>query len=231
MRYLLHLDDYHLDDLLFVQSLGRLMNGARRPLVLVHGSGGGVERLLEAEGFFPDVQDGWFANLSAEWRPLVEQGLRQTNRTLVSKLTDSGVSAVGLHGADRRLVRRIEAGELVVGDVSWMQTLVGSGAVPVVSALVAGVEGSDLADAGAVGGALAQALGSVMPVVLTRTERAGLGQPPVSEASAADLDASAAELADAPSARALLEACGVLLVTSAPAFFAPQGPSGTRIVT
>ena len=40
MTYVLYLDDYHLDDLLFVQSLGRLMAGTRPPLVCVHGSEG-----------------------------------------------------------------------------------------------------------------------------------------------------------------------------------------------
>lgn len=233
MHYLLYLDDYHLDDLLFTQSLGRLLQGAKRSVVFVHGSGGGAERLLEAQGHFPEKQDGRFVNLTPDEMRLVEQGLRQTNRTLVMKLTDSGVPGVGLHGGDRRLLRRTEDGCVEAGDVSWLRTLVADGAVPVVSALVAGEAGPEPAGAAEALTALARAFApeDVTVVVLTRTGRPGLDNPPVETLPADDLSTCAAELADAGVAAHVMAADVPLLVTTAPAFFAPSGPSGTRIVT
>lgn len=230
MLYLLHLDDHHLDDLLFVQALGRSLHGAKRPVVLVHGSGGQAERLFEAQGFFPDKQDGRFVNLTPEERPLVEQGVRLANRTLVAKLTDSGVSAVGMHGGDRRLLRRMD-GRVVAGDVSWLRSLVSNGAVPVVSALVAGPDAADLAGVDEAISALADAIApdAAHAVVLTRTERAGLGDPLEAVLAAEELPAHATDLADAAVALRLVAAGMTLLATTIPAFFAPQGPSGTRI--
>ena len=230
MLYLLHLDDYHLDDLLFVQSLGRFMQGTRQRVVLVHGSGGEAERLLEAAGFFPARQEGRFAALTAPERQLVEAGFRQTNRMLVSRLTDSGVSAVGLHGGDRGLLRW-EDGRVKVGNTQWLRTLATGGAVPVVSALIAGDGGAEPVETEAVLAALAGAFSSepVRVVVLTRTERAGLGRPPAAELAPEALEAHAPDLADARVASCLTALGQALLVTSIPAFFAPTGPSGTSV--
>ncbi len=233
MRYLLHLDDYHLDDLLFMQALGRFMAGAKRSVVLVHGGGGGPERVLEARGCFPEKRDGRYVTLTAEEAALVEQGIRLTNRALVTKLTDSLVPAVGLQGGDRGLLRRDSEGRVVAGNVAWLQRMLDAGAVPVVSAVVAGDTGAEPVGAGDAMTALAQAFAPepIALVVLTRTERAGLGTTPVAEMRADALENHRDELADAAVAAQLATGAWPVLVTTAPAFFAPSGPSGTQIVT
>ena len=52
----------------------------------------------------------------------------------VDGLVACGYPAVGLHGGDRRLLHLDDAGRVGTNDVSWLRRLVGSGAVPVVSA-------------------------------------------------------------------------------------------------
>ncbi len=226
MIYLLHLDDYHLDDLLFVQSLGRMLVGNRLPVVLVHGSGGGAEGLLEGQGLFPGKRDGRFVNLTQEEKRLVEQGYRQTNRLLVGKLTDSGVSAVGLHGGDRGLLHR--AGEGVEpGELGWLRALVQNGAAPVVSTLLATADGVEPVVPHQALAALAAGLAPDAAVVaLTRTGQAGLGTPHLAAEALAE---HAAALADSGAATGVAATGTPLLVTTLPAFLAASGPSGTWV--
>ena len=61
--YLVLLDAFHLDDLLFLGSLGRLMAAAPRPVVLVHGDGGLAAYRARASE----------AVLGERWRDLIEQ--------------------------------------------------------------------------------------------------------------------------------------------------------------
>ncbi len=226
--YLLYLDDYHLDDLLFVQSLGRLMRGTRLPLACVHGSGGEVEKLLEAEGYFPRKVGGAFGPLPPAQRRLVEVGMRRASRTLAARLTDEGVPAVGFHAADRGLVR-MESGAASRAPAAWFGPLVATGAVPLVSTLVMEGDGPALAPAHVVLTALAAAVEKAAVVLLTRTGRAGLGTPPLAVADAAAFRQHAGELGDGGVVEPLVEAGVALVATTAPAFFGAQGPAGTRL--
>ena len=100
--YLIYLDLYHLDDLLFLPSLARMMGRQRRPsCLLVHGAGEQAERLLEAEGLFPERKEGLVQVSTAAEAALVERAARQVNRRIVGALTEEGVPAVGVQGIDR----------------------------------------------------------------------------------------------------------------------------------
>lgn len=136
--YLLYLDDTDLDDPVFAGSLAqRMRRAASLPsLAFVHGSGGMAERLLEAEGLFPVVQDGVLKAVTPQEIILVERGLRTQNRRLVATLTEESVPAVGIQGGDRGLLRRSASGTVELGNGEWLRRLVAQGAVPVVSALV-----------------------------------------------------------------------------------------------
>ncbi len=232
MTYLLLLDDRHLDDLLFTPALGRTMRASKRRVVLVHGSGGQAERLLEANGFFPERRQDVFPKLTAPERALVEAGVRRANRTVVSTLTDALVPAVGFQGGDRGLLKVDASGKVTGGQTRWLDTLVGQGGVPVVSALVAGPEGGVLVSPGEAARALAEAWeGDVTAVVLTRTDAPGLGVPPAPSMAPDALDTHRDALADPDAATRLARAGMPLLVTSAAAFFDSPAPSGTAIVT
>lgn len=180
--YLLLLDAYHAGDLLFFQALARALARADRPPTLVvHGGGEHTERLFEAEGRFPAVEEGRLRPADAAERALLERGLREANRTLVAKLTDEMVYAVGVHGADRGLLTLGPDGTLRTGRTGWVAELAARGAVPVCSSLAVRSEGGieelpldraarALAEAlrGAAGGA------EVACVALTRTHRPGI---------------------------------------------------------
>jgi hypothetical protein len=231
MLYLVHLDAVHLDDLLFTQSLGRLMMGTSHTLILVHGDGGEADRLLEANGLFPAPG----APLSPAERALAEQGVRLQARKLVAALTDAQVPAVGVHGGDRGLLHRRDE-EVRPGRVGWLADLAKRRAVPVVSCLVEGAQ--PVASDSDVLGALARGLVSegeqVEGLVFARSDRhapfemdGGQPRPVVTRAEVA---AAAPKLADAEAVKALLGAGISVRVTTPPAFFGPQSPGGTRIM-
>ena len=219
--YLVLLDAFHLDDLLFLGALGRLMAAAPQPVVLIHGDGGLAARALEAKGYFPGDA------LSAEALALVAAAHQQQNRRLVGALTDAGIPAVGLLGSDRRMLVQTAGGEVLAGKATWLGELVSRGAVPVVAALAQdGVAVPVPVPAAAALGALREALGGTV-VVFTRTGHAGLGNPPETVADADALTGYKADFADAGAAEML--AAGPLLVTSPPGFWAADGPKGTEI--
>ncbi len=134
---ILYLDDRHLEDLLLVQRLARVLKQLPAPMVLVHGSGGRAEQLLEAEGYVPERRNGVLVARSDHEQTLIERGIRETNQRLVAGLNELLVPAVGIQGSDRGLLRRTATGTLQVGRTAWLVQLLRQGVWPVVSTLVA----------------------------------------------------------------------------------------------
>ncbi len=231
--HVLYLDDDHLDDPFFVAGLAQRM--ARRkalpPCLLVHGSGERAERLLEAEGLFPERAGGLVRVRTPREAALVEQALRQVNRRLVGTLTDAVVHAVGFHGVDRGLLRLEADGTVTAGRVGWVRALLGQRVVPVVSTLVrAGQRGAaQQAPLPAVTLALARALGGVVVVFFTRTEQPGLFEGEALRPDAA-VEALPEALLPAPEAVRAVAAAGLpALLTSAAGLFGGEVPLGTKI--
>ena len=234
--YVVLLDDFHLDDLLFVQSFGRLMAGADRPCVLVHGDGGVAVRALEAQGVFAGDD-------APEAAAAVRAALRFQSKKITGRLTDAGLSGVGFQGADRRLLVRGADGVLRAGPAAWLARLVATGAVPVVSALAADDAGGEpvpvapaeavavlaaaLAGTHAAGthAAGAQTAGATA-VLFTRGGRPGMGAADGAGQGLGALAGLAADLGEPGAAAVFSSAAVPVLVTSPPAFFAPGGPLG-----
>ena len=96
---LIYLDRYHLGDPLFLRALAHRLGRAEAAglgALLVHGSGDEAEQVLEAEGAAVVRRDGVLAGLSPEHALLVERAVRQTNKRVVSTLTEFGVAAVSV---------------------------------------------------------------------------------------------------------------------------------------
>jgi acetylglutamate kinase len=178
--HFLYLDDYHLGDPLFLQRLAGLMGraGRRGPYVLLHGSGEAAERLLEAEGLFPERVGGTPRAGSAREAALVERALRETTGRIVALLTEAGVPAVGFQGADRGLLRQEADGAVAAGKTGWLKEILGRGAVSVVSALAAvpGEAGREV-PLRAAAAALGRAFATEGPTVVffTRNDQPGVG--------------------------------------------------------
>ena len=234
--YLLYLDDYHLDDLLYVPSLAQQMGRMRRmrPVCLfVHSSGDQAERLLEAEGLFPERKDGLVQAQTPEEAALVERALRQVNRRVVGALTEEGVHAVGFRGADRGLLQVDDDGAVKPGRVAWLKDLIEKRAVPVISALARELEGEGtravLAGEATVALARALGLGEMVVVFFTRNNQPGVfeGQRPLPNLP---LDAlPPAILPDPEAVRAVVTAGIPALLTSAAGLFSADEPRGTTI--
>lgn len=176
MTYFLYLDDYHLDDPLFVSSMARMMH-RRQALprcVMVHGSGGEVERRFEAEGLFPETQHGLIQPATPEDAALVEQALRATTRKIVGALVDEIIYAVGFQGTDRGLLQ-LRDDAVTLGKTGWLLPLVQQGALPVISAVAQTPEGRPRQVAAhAALLALAAAFEGATVVFFTRDNRPGL---------------------------------------------------------
>jgi acetylglutamate kinase len=116
-------------------------------VLLVHGGGRHVERMLNALGIPSRFVDGR-RETSAEAMDVVEMVLSGgTNKALAAGLTSAGVRAVGLSGRDGGLIRARLAPELGrVGtpervDRSLLDALWDAGVVPVVSPVSSGPSG------------------------------------------------------------------------------------------
>ena len=193
------LDDLHLADALFVQTLGRFVAGHDGPLAFVHGDGGLTGRALEARGILPGdpLPDGVDAARVAAHRAQTQ--------TLVRRLNDAGVPAVGFQGHERGLLSVDDAGTVIAPRAAWLAGEAGRGAVPVVAATARPASGEAVAVSG--GEALAALAGALAP----------------------DAEAVLLALLDRPEvptdarAEAALKAAGVVArVGTVPALFAPR---------
>lgn len=151
-------------------------------VVLVHGGGRAVDRLLKALRIESRFVDGR-RETSPEAMDVVEMVLSGlANKALASGLTAAGVPAVGLSGRDAGLVRaRLEPNLGRVGvpervDVSAIRALWAGGLLPVVSPVSNGALGESVnvnADEAALG--IAKAVGATTLVYLSDVDGVRIG--------------------------------------------------------
>lgn len=235
--FILYMDRYHAGDPLFVKELARRLAGppgAAPPCLLVHGSGEKVERTLESEGLFIERAGGVLQVEEPAHVRLVERAVRESNKELVAALTDEGVSAVGVQGVDRSLLRLAEAGAVATGRAAWVQDLVSMHVVPVISALAQDAAGrvrevAAAEAARALAGALEARAATV--VFFTRNGRPGLPgveAETVAPTAPPTLLAETDALPEPEAARQLANANVPMLLTNLDGFFASEEPRGTR---
>jgi len=163
-----------LEDPTLLAPLAAEVKRASGPVVLVHGGGRQVDRLLKALRIGSEFVEGR-RRTSPEAMEVVEMVLSGTmNKGLAAGLTAAGLPAVGVSGRDAGLVRarieerwgRVGAPEAI--DPALIRALWASGLVPVVSPVSAGPAGEAVnvnADEAALG--LARALGARALVYLS----------------------------------------------------------------
>ncbi len=182
-----YLDPYFLGDPLFIPGLARDVAARGAGLVLVHGSGERGERALESLGRMPTATGGAWDAQDDEGRGAVERATRTLTREVVHELNEAGVSAVGLMGADRGLLKRVD-GAVVAGRASWLADLLGHGVVAVVASMVTTADGVAEVDAATAANVLAGAL-DLAPVALTTRSLPADARPADVEAAVPDADA------------------------------------------
>ncbi len=144
---------------------------ARGPVLLVHGGGRQIERILKALGIASEFVNGR-RRTSDEAMEVVEMVLSGTmNKTLAAGLSAAGLKAIGISGRDAGIVRaRLEEGLGRVGapetvDPEPIRALWAAGFVPVVSPVAGGPSGEAVnvnADEAALGLARAVGAGSLI---------------------------------------------------------------------
>lgn len=152
-----------------------LLQGAGVDPVLVHGGGPEITRVLERFG-----KESRFVNglrvTDEETMEVVEMVLAgRANKTLVSLLSASGGSAVGISGKDGRVFQahRLapelgQVGEIDAVDTRPIRVLSEAGYLPVVASIGIGAEGESYnLNADHAAGALAAALGASKLILLT----------------------------------------------------------------
>lgn len=232
--YLIYLDTYHLDDLLYLTRLAQVAGRrGQRPLCFfVHGSGGQAERLLEAEGLFPPRKDGRIMVQTEAEAALVERAVRQVNRRIVGELTDQRVHAVGFQGMDRGLLRWDSDGAMEAGALGWLEDLIGKRVVPVLSTLVRDPQTGQPCEVplAAATITLAHALQAACVVVfLTRNDEPGIRD---GEHVLRTLDPDrlpAAVLSEPGAVRAVVSSGIATLLTSAAGLYGADAPRGTWV--
>jgi len=227
--------------------VGPLAEDVRRapgPVVLVHGGGRIVERMLQALAIESRFVEGRRAT-SPEAMEVVEMVLSGVvNKELAAGLTRAGLPAVGLSGRDGGLIRaRLAAGLGRVGvpveaDPAPLRALWDAGLLPVVSPVSGGPAGEAVnvnADEAAL--ALARSLGAAALVYLSDVDgvRAGTETLPALDAETAGrlIDDGTISAGMAMKVRMALEAAGAGIpeVVVAGKARLTGGFTGTRIVT
>lgn len=132
---IVYLDAYHLGDPLFLRSFARDVQRYSKPLMLVHGGGEEVDRVLEAGGELIPVGSARPRPSSPEGRALVERTVRDLNRRIVHELNDAGVSALRVLGTDRGLLTEAPDGSVHLGRLGWVSALMLQRVVPVLGLL------------------------------------------------------------------------------------------------
>ena len=149
--FVLYLDAYHLGDPLFLTGLARdaraRFDAGGSGFVIVHGTGEAGERAVEALGIEPARESGALVPPTPEAARAAERAGRDLLRQVVHELSEAGVHAVRVTGADRGLVRADGS----IGKASWVGDLARQRAVPVVLSLAP--EASGEVGSGAPGGA------------------------------------------------------------------------------
>jgi acetylglutamate kinase len=172
-----------LEDPGLVSPLAHEVRRGDGPVVLVHGGGRAVDRLLKALGIESRFVDGR-RETSPEAMAVVEMVLSGTaNKELAAGLTAAGVPAIGLSGRDGGLVRARLAPDLGrVGtpervDPAPIRALWAAGFLPVVSPVAGGPLGEAVnvnADEAALG--IARALGATTLVYLSDVDGVRIGE-------------------------------------------------------
>jgi acetylglutamate kinase len=189
-----------LEDPALVAPLAGEVKRAPGPVLLVHGGGRQVDRLLQALGIASEFVEGR-RRTSEEAMEVVEMVLSGTmNKGLAAGLSAAGVPAAGISGRDAGLLRaRLEERWGRVGtpetvDPRLVTALWDAGFVPVVSPVAAGPRGEAVnvnADEAALG--LARALGAGALVYLSDVDGVRL---PDGVAAALDAAQAARHIAD-----------------------------------
>ncbi|HEY6546857.1 MAG TPA: acetylglutamate kinase [Vicinamibacteria bacterium] len=171
-----------LEDPELLAPLAAELRSTASPVVLVHGGGRHIERLLERLGIESRFVEGRRVT-SAEAMDVVEMVLAgRVNKGLAAGLTAAGLPAVGLAGRDGGLIRaRLEPGLGRVGtpetvDVTPLLALWDAGYVPVVAPVSSGPQGESVnvnADEAALG--IARALQARRLVYLSDVDGVRVG--------------------------------------------------------
>jgi acetylglutamate kinase len=141
-----------IDDPSWLERLAAAAAGHAGRLVLVHGGGKEVTELQRALGAEPEWREGLRVTTPEALRAvsMVLSGL--VNKRLVSLFVGAGTRAVGVSGEDAGMFRAEpkqggklgRTGEIRDVDVSLLETLLASGALPVVSPVSRGPDGGAL---------------------------------------------------------------------------------------
>ncbi len=176
-----------LEDPQLLAPLAAELKRASGPVVVVHGGGRHIERMLERLGIVSHFVEGRRVT-SAEAMDVVEMVLSgSTNKGLAAGLSAAGLPSVGLSGRDGGLLRaRLEPGLGRVGtpeqvDVTPLLALWDAGYVPVVAPVSSGPNGEAVnvnADEAALG--LARALAARSLVYLSDVDGVRVSGAPVS---------------------------------------------------
>ena len=146
-------------------------------VVLVHGGGKAINRLLDRLDLEVEFRDGLRVTDDAAMEAVQMALIGQVNQSLVLALNEYGEHAVGVSGADgrtlecRQLDERLgHVGEVTQVNCELIETVLDDGYVPVVASVGCGPDGFYNVNADVAASKIAQALGADTLVYLTNED-------------------------------------------------------------
>ena len=235
---ILYLDREHVGDSRFVKELSARLTrlGSEGPYrIVAHEGGPQTEQALEGRGLFVERANGVFDISSAREQEIVEQSIRQTNRRVVSLLTDHQVASVSVQGSAKGLFTWSHANGLRVGEVEWIGDLFTKYVTPVVSGLAVDEATGEIRELPGVltVSALTAAFEDISPLVIYFTTDKGLGirrGDRWQDTIGADQLTSEDPIGHLPTVRGLVDRGVPVLLTSGRGLKEDRGLRGTRVV-
>ena len=151
-------------------------------VIVVHGGGPQITRALEARGVAPVFRRGLRVTDEGSMEVVQQVLLGEINATLVGRLNQSGLKAVGVSGIDATFMRAGKhvaaggadlgrVGDVVSVDPAYLSSLLAQGFTPVVASVAPSEDGTTLnVNADTAAAAIAVALGAEKLVFVTNVE-------------------------------------------------------------
>ena len=161
------LRDAVVDDLLMLKLMGA------KP-VIVHGGGPAINKMMERLDIPVEWKDGQRVTTDATMEVVKMTLVGKVNQELVSAINAHGSIAVGLNGADAKIIQAEQldeslgrVGKVVKVDTTLLEDLLNADYIPVIATVGYGTDGDFNINADTVAGEIAAALGAQKIVFMT----------------------------------------------------------------
>ncbi len=133
--YAIYIDSYHASDTIFINDLARSLttwHSLGRTGIVLQNPDEAIQRFVESKALdYPIRSEAQRSELAED----IERIVVEANKRIVAQLTESGVAAVGISGADRGTIERDGSTGQIGIRSEWLRSVAQPGVIPVLAPL------------------------------------------------------------------------------------------------